>query len=140
MPKKTFLPSAEGEIGHRRSDADIDADISSGGFVAEFARSGTAGCEERSLVSIRTAAEKFHGFVDGISMNQTEHGAEDFRVSKLAVGGQTVQNRGSDEISGFVFGDLVLRPSRMGFAPSPTPAVIRDSMRCLLSLVITGPI
>ncbi len=39
-------------------------------------------------------------------MDQTEHGTEDFRVGKLAVGGQTVQNRGSDEISGFVFGDF----------------------------------
>src|SRR5229473_7053920 len=37
-------------------------------------------------------------------------------------------------------GILVLRPSRMGLAPSPTPAVISDSMRCLLSLVMTGPI
>src|SRR5258708_29094698 len=37
-------------------------------------------------------------------------------------------------------GIFVLRPSTMGFAPSPTPAEINDSMRCLLSLVITGPI
>src|SRR5260370_33759881 len=38
------------------------------------------------------------------------------------------------------FGIFVLRPSTMGFAPSPTPAEISDSMRCLLSFVITGPI
>src|SRR5437879_13567716 len=37
-------------------------------------------------------------------------------------------------------GTLVLRPTRMGLAPSPTPAVTSDSMRCLLSLVMTGPI
>src|SRR5260370_42229426 len=37
-------------------------------------------------------------------------------------------------------GILVLRPSRMGFAPSLTPAEISDSIRCFLSLQITGPI
>src|SRR4029077_33679 len=83
--EETFLPAAEGEIGHRRGDADIDADISRGRFVAEFARGGTTGGEERGLVAVRTAAEKFHGFVNGIGVNQTEHGTENFRVGKLAV-------------------------------------------------------
>src|SRR6516162_7539407 len=35
---------------------------------------------------------------------------------------------------------LVLRPSTTAFAPSFTPVAMRDSMRCLLSLEITGPI
>src|SRR6267378_2487128 len=44
--KETFFPAAEGEIGHRRGYADVDADISRRGFVAELAGGGTAGGEE----------------------------------------------------------------------------------------------
>ena len=38
IAEETVLPSGEREIGHRRGHADIDADISCGGFVFETAR------------------------------------------------------------------------------------------------------
>src|SRR5713226_6869907 len=97
--EETLFPPAEGEIGHGRGDADIDADISRGRFVAEFARGGAACGEERCLVAVGTAAKKFHGFINRVGVNQTEHGTEDFRVGKLAGGRQSVKNRGRQEIS-----------------------------------------
>src|SRR5260370_24490356 len=62
--KKTFFPAAEGEIGHRSGDADIDADISGWRFVAEFAGRRTAGGKELGLIAIRTAPKQFHAFVN----------------------------------------------------------------------------
>ncbi len=65
------------------------------------------------------------------------------KISVLAswlVDGRPSRTVGVTKFPDSYLGTLVLRPSRMGFAPSPTPAEIRDSMRCLLSLVITGPI
>jgi len=55
--EETFFPSAEREIGHGGGDADVDADISSGGFVAELAGGGAAGGEELCLFAVMTAAE-----------------------------------------------------------------------------------
>src|SRR6266851_289833 len=97
--KETFFPAAEGEIGHGGGDANIDADISCRRFVTELARGGTAGCEERCLISVGTAAEKVHGLLNGISVNHAEDGTEDFGIGQLAGGGQSVKNRGGEEIS-----------------------------------------
>ena len=82
--EETFFPAAEGEIGHGRGDADVDADISGGRFVAELAGGGAAGGEKRGLVAVGAAAEKFHGFVDGVGVNEAEDGAEDFCVGELS--------------------------------------------------------
>ena|SRR5579859_2299025 len=81
--KETFFPSAKREVGHGSSNADVDADVSCGSFVAEFAGGRPAGGEERSLVAVRTAAEKVHRFIDGVGVNEAKHGPEDFGVSKL---------------------------------------------------------
>ncbi len=97
--EETFFPAAEGKIGHRRGYPDIDADISCGRFVTELARGGSARGKERSLVSVGAATKKFHGFINRVGVNQAEYGAEDFRIGKLAGGGQSVQNRGRQKIS-----------------------------------------
>src|SRR5712671_1678912 len=47
VAEKAVLPSAEWEIGHGRGDSDVDTDISRRGFVAEAARSRSAGGEQR---------------------------------------------------------------------------------------------
>src|SRR5260370_30781918 len=108
--EKSLFTAAEGEIGDWSGGADIDGDISGGRFVAEFAGRRTAGGKERGLIAIRTAAKKFHGFVNGIGVNQAEHGAEYFRMSKLAVCGQAVQNRGRQEISRSVLWNFCVAP------------------------------
>src|SRR5258708_5282532 len=115
--EEAFFPATERKIGHGSSHADINADVPCGRFITEFARGGTASGEVGRLVPVGAAAEKHHGFVDGIRMNQTEHGTEDFRIGELAVGGQTVQNRGSDEISGFVFRDFSVASIEDGLCP-----------------------
>src|SRR5580704_19465832 len=51
-PEEAFFPAAEREIRHRRSYSNVDTDISGGSFVAEFARRGAAGGEERRLVPV----------------------------------------------------------------------------------------
>ena len=67
--EETLLPATEREIRHRRGDADIDAYIPCGRFVAKSPRGRAAGGEKRGLIAIRAAAEKFHGFVGGIRVN-----------------------------------------------------------------------
>src|SRR5882672_1907711 len=113
--EETLFPSAEWEIGHRGGDTDIDANIPRGGLVAEFAGGGTAGGEERGLVTVGAAAQKIHGFVNRIGMNQTEHGTEDFRVGKLAGGRQVIKDGRGEEIAGFVAGDFRVTAVENGF-------------------------
>src|SRR6266404_4849050 len=113
--EEAFFPSAEGKISHRGGDADIDADIPRGGLVAEFASGGTAGGEKRGLVTVRAAAQKFHGFVNRIGMNQTEHGTEDFRVGKLAGGTPAIENGWREEIAGFVAENSCVAAIENGF-------------------------
>src|SRR5712664_1273451 len=104
--EETLFPAAEGEIGHRSGDADIDADIPRRGLVAEFAGGGTAGGEKRGLVTVGAAAQKFHGFIDRIGVNETEYRAKDLRVGKLAGGRQAIKDGWSKEITGFVSGNF----------------------------------
>src|SRR6267143_3838490 len=113
--EEAFFPSAEGEISHRGGDADVDADISRGGPVPELASGGTAGGEKRGLVAVEAAAQKIHGFIDGIGVNQTEHRAEDFRIGKLAGGGQAIEDGWREEITGFVAGNFRVAAVKNGF-------------------------
>src|SRR5467141_3184608 len=112
--EETLFPAAEGEIGHRSGNADIDADIPRRGLVSEFAGGGTAGGEKRGLVAVGAAAQKFHGVVNRIGMNQTEHGTEDFRVAKRAGGRQAIEDGWREEIAGFVAGNFRIAPVENG--------------------------
>ena len=95
-------------MGNRPSGgyANVDTDISRGGLVAEFAGGGTAGGEKRGLVPVGAAAQKLHGFVNRIGMNQTEDWAKDFRIGKLAGGRQAIKDGWRKEIAGFVPGNF----------------------------------
>src|ERR1700730_2571410 len=68
--EETFFPSAERKISHGRGDADVDANISGGRFLAKLSGSSAAGRKKRSLISIRTAAQKFQGRIDGIDVHK----------------------------------------------------------------------
>src|SRR5580700_4634824 len=104
--EETLFPAAKREIGHGRGDANVNADVSGRGFVAESAGGGAIGGEERGLIAIGAAAEEVHGFVHGGGVDQAEDGAEDFCIGELARRWQAVENRGSDEATGFVIGDF----------------------------------
>src|SRR5579863_2480645 len=71
VSEEAVFPSTEREIGHGRGDADVDADVSGGGFVAEAARGGTAGSEERGLIAEGILLEKIHRFIQIFCMNKT---------------------------------------------------------------------
>src|SRR5580700_11595142 len=68
--EETLFPAAEGEIGHGSGDADVDADVSGGGFVAEAAGGGTVGGEEGGLIAVGAAAEEVQGFVHRIGVDE----------------------------------------------------------------------
>src|SRR6266850_2159234 len=93
--EETLFPSAEWEIGH------------GGG--------GTARGEKRGLVAVRAAAQKIHGFVNRIGVNETEYRAEDFRIGKLAGGRQAIKNGRCKEIAGFVAGNFRVAAVENGF-------------------------
>src|SRR6267142_859709 len=113
--EETLFPSAEWEIGHRGGDADIDADIARGSLVTEFAGGGTAGGEKRGLVAVRAAAQKIHGFINRIGVNETEYRAEDFRIGKPAGGRQAIKDGWREEIAGFVTGNFRVTAVKNGF-------------------------
>src|SRR6185312_4592972 len=52
VAKEATFPAGEGKVGHRRSDAEVDADVAGGGLVAELARGGAAGCEEAGHIAV----------------------------------------------------------------------------------------
>src|ERR1022692_3119550 len=70
IAEEAVLPSAEGEVGHRRGDADVDADISRGRFVAEAARGGSARREQRRLIAVSAAFEESERFVHVIGVDE----------------------------------------------------------------------
>src|SRR5271168_1753447 len=113
--EETFFPAAEGEIGHGSGDADVDADVAGGGFVAEATGGGAVGGEERGLVAVGAAAEEVHGFVHGIGVDEAEDGAENFCVGELAGGREAVENGGSKEAAGFVIGNFCVAAIEDGF-------------------------
>src|SRR5438477_7176323 len=61
--EKAVFPAAEWEVRHGRGDADIDADISGGGFIAKAAGGRAAGSEQRSLIAVWIALEESHRLV-----------------------------------------------------------------------------
>src|SRR6476660_9214340 len=58
VAEEAAFPSGEGKVGHGGGYADVDADVSGRGFVAESACGGSARGEERRLVAIRAALEE----------------------------------------------------------------------------------
>src|SRR6202790_3242830 len=90
--EEAFFPAAEGEIGHGRSDADVDADVSGGGFVAETAGRGAVRGEEGGLIAVGTTAGGVHGFVHG--------------VGELACRWEAIENCGGKEAARLVIRDF----------------------------------
>src|SRR5579863_9282644 len=102
VAEETAFPAGEGEIGHGGGYADVDADVSCRGFVAETAGGRAAGSEKGSLVAIRATLQEGDCFVHVSGVDQAEHGAENFRVGEFTRGGHTIENGGLHEISGLV--------------------------------------
>src|SRR5258708_36809124 len=63
VAKEAIFPAAEREIGHGRGDANVDADVSRRGFVAEPARRRAAGSEKRRLIAKRILLQKIHACI-----------------------------------------------------------------------------
>ena len=105
VAEEAVLPSAEGEVGHGRGDSDVDADVSGGRFVTETAGGGTAGGEQRRLVTVDAAFEKGQGFVHVIGVHEAKNRAEDFGVGEIAGGGDVVENRRLHEVAVVVISD-----------------------------------
>src|SRR6267142_3642052 len=106
VAEEAVLPSTEGEVGHGCGYADVDADVSGRGFIAESARGRTARCEKRSLIAEGILVEEGHRFVQILRVNQAQHWAENFRVREFAFDGDAVQNRRLYEVSRLVAGDF----------------------------------
>src|SRR5581483_4430755 len=105
VAKEAVLPAAEGEIGHGRRHANVNADIPGRRFIAEAPRRGPAGSKQRSLVSVGAALQKSQGFVQVARMNQAENGPENFRVREFAVCGQAVEDGGLHKVSRLIAGN-----------------------------------
>src|SRR6516225_2045216 len=108
--EETFLPAVEREIGHGGGDADVDADVAGGRFVAEFAGRRAASREERSLIAIGALADKFDGLINVVRVNEAEDRAEDFGMCEGAGARHAVENGRLQEIAIFVAGNFGVAP------------------------------
>src|SRR5579872_5386412 len=70
VTEETAFPSGEGEIGHGRGDADIDANVACGGLVTKPASCRTARSEKGSLVAVGAAFEEGDGLVHASGVDQ----------------------------------------------------------------------
>src|SRR5258706_15162984 len=102
IAEEAVLPSAEREVSHGRGDADVDADISRGSFVAESACSRSARGEERCLIAVSATLEERKSIIHIIGVNEAQDGAEDFCVGEIAGCGDVVEDRWIHEVAGFV--------------------------------------
>jgi hypothetical protein len=110
MAKETIFPAAEGEVGHGRGDANVDADVSRRSFVAESARRRAAGSEKRRLIAKRILLQKIHGLIQIFCVNQAKHGAKNLRMRKFAVSWHRIENGGLHEIAGLIAGNFRVAP------------------------------
>src|SRR5882724_321901 len=117
--EKAVFPAAEREVGHRRGDANVDANIARRRFVTEPAGGRAAGREQRRLIAVRTALQEGKRFVQVIGMHHAQYRTEDFGFGQITSRGNTVEDRWLYEVSGFAF-----RNSRV--------AAIEQNLRSLL--------
>src|SRR5258708_33743501 len=75
--EEAIFPATEREIGHGRSDSDVDADVPRWCFVSEPARRRAVGREQRRLISICAALKKCQRAVEVTSVNTAKDGAKD---------------------------------------------------------------
>src|SRR5207249_1822737 len=92
---------AEWKVSHRRSDTDVDADISGRSFVAEASCGRTAGREQRGLIAVGAALQKCERFVETLSVNQAKHRTKNLGVREFAFQRNVVENGGLHEMSLF---------------------------------------
>ena len=142
-PKKTFVPAAEREKGHRGGHADIDADVCRrplrGGIAV---RAPPLLVKMQAMFSIGPIVHEPDGLVDSLDMGQAQHGTEYFDPGQRTLPGECRQaRREKRKIAVFVAPDL--------FAPAvhdqpgalfSYPFSMSPSMRCLLCPEMTGPI
>jgi hypothetical protein len=69
VAEEAIFPTAEGEKRHGGGDANVDADVTGGGFVAELAGSGTAAGKQAGHVAPGTAGSRADGFVNGVDLH-----------------------------------------------------------------------
>ena len=81
IAEETVLPSTERKICHWGRHADIDSDVSSRRLVAEAARRRSARSKQRGLITVGTAFQESERVVQVLSVNKTQDGPEDLRIS-----------------------------------------------------------
>src|SRR6478672_7146819 len=93
------LPAAEGVIGDRHGDRDVDpdhADFDAGGEVA--GRAAVLG-EDGDAVAVLVLAGKRQGFLEAGGADDLQHGTEDLFLVGLHLGRDVVEQRRADEIA-----------------------------------------
>jgi len=78
IAKETFLPAAKGEKRHRRSYANVDANVARFGFGAKLAGGCAAAGKQAGHVAPVAAVDQGDRLFDGFHMQQPQHRAEDF--------------------------------------------------------------
>src|SRR5262249_60891575 len=91
-PEEGVLPAAEGEVGDRRRDPDVDADVPDLGAVAELARGLAVLGEDRRRVAVGQAVDDGQRVVEMVYRDDPEDRSEDLLLRDGHVRAELVED------------------------------------------------
>src|SRR5579875_3431369 len=100
--------AAEREVGHRRRDANIDADVAGFRTIAEFACRIAALGKDGGSIAIIMRVNQLDGFVQAIKRRHSDHRAKDLLLVNVHLGLDGIQDRRSDKVASRIFGHDLL--------------------------------
>src|SRR6266568_7198366 len=102
IAEEAFLPAREREESHRRSHADVDADIACPRLIAELACRGTTAREQARHIAKGGGIHHVDRFINRLYMRQAEYRPEDLNTGNLASWIDVIKYCRTDEVAPLV--------------------------------------
>ena len=97
VAEERLLPAAEREEGHRRGDADVDAEHAGLRSALERARRGPRAREDRGRVAVARGVEVPDRLVERVGAHDGQHRTEQLGAPQLHRLGHVVEERRAEE-------------------------------------------
>src|SRR5260370_6649050 len=110
IAKEAVLPAREWEESHRRSHANVDANVPGSCFITELACRGPTACEQTGHVAVGGGVYQVDCFIDRLYVLEAEYRPEDLDTGNVAARIDVIQDRRADEVAMLVAGDRLATP------------------------------
>src|SRR5258708_16467086 len=110
IAKEAVLPAREWEESHRRSHANVDANVPGSCFITELACCGPTACEQTGHVAIGSGVHQLDCFIDRLYVLEAEYRPEDLDSGNVAARIDVIQDRRADEVAVLLSGDRRATP------------------------------